>query len=326
MCERTVLVTGATGFIGSHLVRRLLAEGWRVRVLARDPARTKGLGEITVVRGDILRIDSLLPAVDGVGTVYHCAALVGSQPLSLGEYEATNVGGTLNVLDACRQVRGVRRIVHLSALGVTGSFRKGVVLDEESPPIARTRYQVTKLAAEAAVLASGLPVVVARPAWVYGLGSQSTEKLFRMIAQRRMPLIGDGENDAQPIEISDLVDGLLRCARTEGVEGRIYHFAGPRSISTKQMLGEIAAALGVPPPRIRIPMGLALTAATLLDWVYPRRIGRPPFDRARLDFFRVCHAHSLARARQDLGWKPKTEFADGAQRIAAELRAREMLS
>jgi len=141
-----------------------------------------------------------------------------------------------------------------------------------------------------------------------------------------MAIVGDGRNETQPIEIADLVDGLLRCASTEGAAGQIYHFAGPRPISIEELLREIAVAVGVPPPCLRIPMSAAVAAAGFFEWVYPRALGRPPIDRGRLEFFRVWHAYSLEKSRRELGWQPATEFPEGAQRVARELRARRMLT
>jgi len=327
---RRALVTGASGFIGSHLVDRLLDEGVRVRALVRDPVKAGSLAArgVEIARGDVTQPDCLDAAVDGMDTVFHLAAIVGPAAVSLEAFEAVNAGGTRNLLHACRAASAVTRVVHVSTVAVTEGPASGKVVTEESRPAPTTRYGRSKWAAEQIALDAsrrGLPLVVARPMWVYGWRSPGAVKLFQLIARRRMVLIGAARNSIQPISVDDVVDGLLRAAAVPGVEGQVYQFAGPEAITMKALCGDVAKALGVPAPSIHIPLPIALAAAAALERCYPASRGKPPIDRNKIAIFRTDHSYATDKARRDLGWTPTVRFPEGATRTAAAMRDRGML-
>lgn len=311
------LVTGAGGFIGGHLVERLAGSGVTVRALVRDTTRAQPLraAGAELVTGDITVPGSLVGAFDGIDTVFHCAARVTRNERPHTDFEDCNVHGTRHVLDACRAER-VARVVHVSSVAVA----------EDRPA---SSYCVTKRAAEDVALAAhrtGLSVVIARPMWVYGWRSAGVVKLFRLIARGRMLLIGGARNSTQPIAVDDLVDALLRCATAPGIEGRRFDLAGPVPITTGELCRDIAAALGVPPPRWNLPLPLAEFAAGLCERLYPRALGLPPITREKLAFFQTEHAYALATEREQLGWQPRTPFDAGARQVARELRAHGLLA
>jgi nucleoside-diphosphate-sugar epimerase len=324
---RSALVTGASGFLGGHLTERLVGSGIEVRGLVRDQSKAQWLAELGVdVRDcDISHKDRLASCMDGVDTVFHLAAEVGPAALPMEQFEKANVQGTRNVLEVCRRSGSVKRIVHLSSVAVTGSLHPGEVATEGTTPQPHGRYGITKWRAEQEAhreAQSGLPVVVVRPMWVYGWRSPGAVKLFQMIAHRRMMLIGRALNTIQPIAVEDLIEGLLLCAAVPGIEGQIYQMAGPQVITMEHLCGDIAAALGVRPPSLSIPMPLAQAAAFLFEHFYPLSMGKPPIDSNKLDIFRIYHAYSNDKAERELGWRPIIPFHEGARRTVAELRAR----
>jgi nucleoside-diphosphate-sugar epimerase len=330
MTMRTALVTGATGFIGRHLVERLVADGVRVRALWRDHAKAPGLviAGAEPVEGDVTRPETIAAAVQGVDVVFHLAAVVGPAAAPLRRFVDVNVGGTRNVLDACRRAARVKRVVHVSTVAVSEGAAAGTIVTEETAAAPTGRYGTTKWQAERighAASRAGLPIVIARPMWVYGWRSSGAAKLFRLIARRRMVLVGRAQNSIQPIAVADLVQGLLLAGTVAGIEGEVYQFAGPEVITSGQLCDDIAAALGAPPPRIRIPMPLAAAAAAAFERAYPASRGKPPIDSNKLAMFKIDLRYSTAKAERDLGWKAIVGVREGVARAAADMRANGVL-
>jgi nucleoside-diphosphate-sugar epimerase len=318
---RTALVTGASGFIGGHLSQELCSSGIRVRALVRDPNAADWLRKsgAEVVVGDITLPGSLGAALAGADTVFHCAAFVhGSGEGSV--FESVNVLGTRHLLDACGRTPTIERVVHVSTVAVFGDISRGEVAGESRETKPKGPYGISKLGAERVVKESGLPAVIARPMWVYGSRSPSFVKLCHLIARRRMVLIGGGRNAVQPIAVEDLVEGLILCGTDAKAAGETYNFAGPSPMTTAGLCNEIADAFRVAPPRLNLPLPLAFVAAHLGERLYPKSLGRPPFDRQKLSFFTTEHAYSIDKAREQLGWKPQTGFREGVAKVAETLR------
>ena len=323
---RSALVTGASGFIGGHVAERLLAEGVRVRALVRDPTRGAWLARqgAELCAGAITDPAVVDAAVRDVDTVFHLAAVVGPAALPLASFEAINAGGTRLVMDACRRCRSIERVVHVSSVAVTGGAPPGAAVTEDTPASPVTRYGITKWRAEQAAgdaARAELPVAIVRPAWVYGARSPGAIKLFQRIAARRMVLVGRARNTMQPVSVEDVVDALWLAATVPGIEGRTYQVAGPEPITSGDFCGEVARALGVPPPSLRVPMPAAMAAARLCEWLYPLRLGKPPIDRGKLGFFVNDQHHSTERAARDLGWRARIGVGEGIRRAVRDMRA-----
>jgi nucleoside-diphosphate-sugar epimerase len=246
-----VLVTGATGFTGGHLARRLRHLGHDVRALVRrrDSARELEAAGITVVEGDVRRQADVMRAVKGVRGIYHLAAAfrVAGQPDDL--YREVNVRGTENVVAAARR-HGVERLVHCSTIGVHGDVKE-IPSTENSPFNPGDIYQQTKLEGELvtrAAIDEGLPAVIVRPASIYGPGDLRILKLFRAIQARRFLMFGSGTTLWHPVYIDDLVDGFLLCGEREEALGRTYILADERHVTLREWFAGIARAVGVPRP------------------------------------------------------------------------------
>lgn len=311
----TALVTGANGFVGRHVVERLVADGVRVRALVRDPARVPWPGTLPVetVTGDITRRESLDPVVAGIDTVFHLAAVDKPADRPLSEYREINARGTGNLVAACLASGSPQRFVHASSVAVYGACPPGVEYDEMTEPAPIERYAVTKLEGEDFVRAAAneLSVVIARLEWIYGPHSSTTQKLFERIARRKMLLIGPGKNTHQPIWIGDVVEGLMACGRAATLHSPVYNFAGQRAITVEEEFATIADALGVTLPSVRIPMPLMQLAVTSAERLFGLWGGSSPVNSRQLDFFRISRAHSNRRAETELGWRPAYSYEDG---------------
>lgn len=314
-----VLITGGTGFIGSRLALRCLADGETVRVLAgahtaaerANAAAIEGAGG-EVVSGSVTDRNAVGRAVRGVGVIHHLAAAQHEAGAPDHHFRRVNVEGTERLLDAA-EVAGVRRFVHGSTIGIWGAGSPGII-DDATPPAPDNVYGATKLEAERLVLAAGerLPATVVRISETYGPGDMRLLKLFKAVREGLFTTIGDGRNLHQPIFVDDLVDALRLGARREEALGRAWIAAGAEVLSTTQMVEAVADALGVERSHLRLPMWpLAATAWALETTLGPLGV-TPPLHRRRLDFFRKNFRLSIAWSRAALGFAPRVDFATGA--------------
>jgi dihydroflavonol-4-reductase len=315
----TILVTGATGFAGGHLVRRLRQLGHRVRALVRPGPRVKALLEqgVEVVHGDLTRAADVERAAEGAWKIFHVAAVYRTAGHPDAYYYEVNVGGTENVLEAARR-QGVERVIHCSTVGVHGDVRD-VPSTEESPLNPGDIYQRTKLAGEQAAreaFARGLPGTIVRPAAIYGPGDLRLLKLFRTVHNGSFRMFGSGETCYHLVYIDDLVDGMLLCAERPEALGEVFILAGPRYLRLDEMVTLVADALGVPAPTGHLPMWPLVMAAAACEAICrPLRL-EPPLHRRRADFFRKNRAFSFEKARNVLGYEPRVGPREGVRRTA----------
>jgi nucleoside-diphosphate-sugar epimerase len=326
-----VLVTGATGFTGGHLVRHLAASGHSVAALVRQSSITRAndlrASGIEVQVGDLTDAASIRRAVDGCEVVYHVAATYREAGQADAAYTRVNVDGTRHVLEAAHAA-GVRRVVHCSTGGVHGHIERPPA-DEDAPFAPGDVYQRTKLDAERLATDFGqrteLEVVVVRPIGIYGPGDTRFLKMFRGIARRRFPMLGSGQVFYHLTYIDDLVRGFALAGESASAPGRAYIIAGPEYTTLEQLTRLIAAELGVAPPRLRFPVWPIWLAGALCEAVcVPFRI-EPPLFRRRVDFYRKSRAFTIARARTELGYNPTIDLRTGIRRTAEWYRARGLL-
>ncbi len=320
------LVTGGTGFTGSHLVRRLLARGHQVRVLDQAPPHPQ-LAEL--VQGAEVTLGSVTDAalVDrltrGTEVVFHLAAAFRRINLPRRVYRQVNVEGTRVVAEACRRHQ-VRRLVYCSTQGVHGDVRR-VPGDEGSPIAPEDFYQQTKYEGELAVWRAareGLEACVVRPMAIYGPGDPGRFlMLFRAVRRGRFLMFGDGETFYHPCYIDNLVDAFELAATHPKAAGETYLIGDDRYVSLNELVRAVAASLG---REVRIvhlpfaPLWLAAVACEALCW--PLGI-EPPLFRRRADWFRQTRAFTVDKARRELGYVPRVPLAEGLARTAAWYRA-----
>jgi nucleoside-diphosphate-sugar epimerase len=312
-----VFVTGASGFIGSHLVESLLDRGFQVRALAhRSPLPPAD--KLEVVRGDICDREMLGRALEGVDTIFHLASALGSSVISPDEFRRINVLGTEFILEAARR-GGVSRIVHVSSAGVFGAVKKGDVAAESSPPTPITVYDRTKLEGERKALASTggrTDTIVLRPGWAYGPRDRRTFKLIKAVCSGRFIMVTRGAGLQTPVYIDDLVKGI-HLAAEKGASGEIYHLAGGEIMTVREMVRAIALACGKKRTRFFIPLLPARLAALLLEAVYTPQGKEAPFNRSKLSFFIHSKPLSIEKARHELGYAPEVDFRSGITRAVS---------
>lgn len=306
----TTLVTGASGFLGSHVTRLLAQRGERIRVLLRPTSHTRlleGLG-VERVSGDLRDPASLERALAGVRTVYHVAADYRLWARDPREIYESNLQGTRNLLQAAGRAQ-VEKFVYTSTVGTVAVQRDGVLpnedtvtaLDEMIGAYKRSKWLAEQEARKAA--AAGLPVVIVNPTTPVGPGDAKPTPTGRVIIDflnGRMPAYVDTGLNFVPVE--DAAAGLLLAARL-GRMGERYILGG-ENLTLKQALEILSQVSGRPAPRVRVPHTLAL-AAGYADAALSRLIGREP--QIPLDGVRMAR-HSMfvnaEKARAELGFSP----------------------
>jgi dihydroflavonol-4-reductase len=319
---RTVLVTGARGFIGAHLVHRLAALGMEVRAIDLRPLVPSPAGdEVRPHQVDVCDRAALAPLLEGVETVFHLASLhleVGADPAA---FEAVNVHASADLVTLAAE-RGVRRFVHTSSVGVYGDAGRGAPLREDAPKHPDSPYERSKLAGEMAVLArardAGLGLVVLRPAWVYGSGCPRTDKLLRALRKRRFFYFGSGDNVRHPLYIDEMIDAFILAANARPeTSGRVYNVGGPRIMPLREMIETFARVAGSPQPSLHLPMALGYAAGWAAELVFHAANREPPLSRRSLAFFRSNNAWDLSAARAELGFEPTVDLEEGVRRTLA---------
>jgi nucleoside-diphosphate-sugar epimerase len=311
----TVLVTGATGFMGTSLVRRLLADGEPVRVLARSHAKAKALTDegAEAVIGDITDSAAIAEAVDGAKVVYHLAGRLYDPWVPAGEYAAVHVDGTKLLLERCRQQSALERFVHCSTTGVLGVTGDGAA-DETAPYRPTNIYEATKAEAERAVrnkMREGFPAVIARPGLVYGPGDLHLLPFFRTVLRRHFRPIGRRPVWLHPIYIDDMTEALLRCGKQSMAVGECFHLAGQKPVSLAGLADAIARAGGTRLPRGHIPLTAAQAVALVGDRLPSNLKQSAPLTRSRLDFLTHSRVYDVRKAEDVLGFAAATDLRTG---------------
>lgn len=325
----TVAVTGATGFLGSHLTEHLICQGCRLRILARDPDKAAPFRDRVeaVVAGDIADPGALADLAGGCRTFVHLVSNFRVVKGSAESYQRVNVEGTRNALAAAAEA-GVRRFVHCSTIGVHGDVARSPA-NEESPYNPGDLYQETKLQAEHAcrdfMSNTDMEIVIIRPTSQYGPGDLRMLKMFRMLAAGRFVMIGSCQAHFHAVYIDDLVAGFRLAMTRPGIGGDTFLIGGPRYVTLQEYIETAAAALGAPAPRWRVPYWPVHFAAWTCE-VLCRPLGlEPPLHRRRVRFFRNNRAFNIDKARRVLGYEPRVELAEGMRRTVDWYREQGLL-
>ena len=317
----TVLVTGAAGFLGSHVTDVLLARGERPRALVRPGDRASLLAEsgITICRVDIGDRAAVAAAMDGVDRVLHCAARTGPWGPPQ-EYQQTNVRG-LETLVRAAVAAGVKRIVHVSSITVHGNDVRGAVNEDaplraESNPYSRSKVAGERLL-ERMIRQEGAPVTIVRPGWIYGpRDTASFARFARMIEQGKMITIGSGTNHLPLIYARDAAQGILLASEAGAAEGRCYLLVNAEPVTQRDFIGAIAAGLGASAPTRRVPYQPAVMLGTVAEGLgrMTRRSQPPPVMRYGVRLLGGENRFSIDRARRELGFAPRVAMAEGVRR------------
>jgi 2-alkyl-3-oxoalkanoate reductase len=325
---KTALVTGATGFVGGALARRLASEGTQVRALARRPERDgyiRDAAGIEIVSGDVTDAARMRKLAQGCDYVFHAAAVT----MGLLEVQRTvNVHGTRNVAEAAG-LAGVGRFVHVSTIAVYGYRIHGDITEDTPLDPGNDPYGITKAEAEAAVGETaadhGLAYSIVRPGMIYGPRSGPwTRGVFSLARRKPTIFVGDGSGSAFPIHIDDVVDLLLTVAAHPAAAGKTFNATPDPSPTWREFLGAYSALaghnrwLGIPPALLTPVVGLVGLFAPKNHQV------KDLPDMLR--FAQRTTTYRMDKARDLLGWQPKVALADGIESCVPYLREKGMLS
>lgn len=323
-----VLVTGATGFIGSHLVDALLARGDEVRILVRRSSNIEKFKRknIEIVFGDIRDVASLKKATEDIDVVYHLAALLGGPNVTSEELREVNVRGTKIILEASA-ANNAKRFLYLSAGAVMGNSKQMADETVECNPF--TPYAQSKYDAEQLVLKYmndyNLPVTIVRSTMVYGPGEiHSKLKMVQMIEKGLFRIIGDGKNRVSWVYADNIVQGIILASIKERTIGEIYIISDERPYTMNELVEAIAKELGVKTPS-HVPKWIAVIAAVALEGLSKIFKFSPPLFRDRVISLTANHTLDCSKACRDLGYKPNITLREGIKRTVKYYKERGML-
>jgi nucleoside-diphosphate-sugar epimerase len=312
------LVTGATGFVGSHVVDRLLEQGESVRALVLEPNESESLRTrgVNAFQADLTDGADLTRALDGVDVVVHCAGIVPDRLSAVpGGLWQVNLGGTEQLLAASART-GITRFVHLSSVVVYGiATSTPVTEDAAKRPIGA--YSESKWAAELALwryhAEHQLPVVAVRPCWIYGPRDQKfTPGLLRRCGQRVMVLPDGGHHLLDLVFVSDVVDAVLAAATNPQAVGRAYNITDGEKHSLREIGTVYRDITGRSPTVVTIPTKRILPALRFASHVMPGRVlGNLALG---LEMFRHDIHYAIDAARRDLRYAPRVGLCEGLRR------------
>jgi len=286
-----ILITGATGYIGRHLVARLVAQGERPRCLVRDISRAKRIlpaDKVELVEGATTSPDSLGAAVQGVDTIVHAAFLTADRKQSTGnEYEKTNVQGTASLIKVAKKA-GVKRIIEIGGLGTKpdkpGSYMQG-------------RYLAEKMLKE-----SGLDWTIIQPSVLFGKNAPFIKGLVDLIRTSPVvPLIGGGKTMFQPIYVEDVVTVLIKVLEDPtGTTNRTYTIGGPVYYSFTQIIDVLLKTMHKQRIKVPAPTTLVGVGAAVMEAV----LQKPPLTKAAMTLFSFDNITDLKSVQRDFGFTP----------------------
>ncbi|MBI4723075.1 MAG: NAD(P)-dependent oxidoreductase [Candidatus Stahlbacteria bacterium] len=325
-----VLVTGAGGFIGSHLVESLIADGDYVRCFVKpcsdiSPIESSGND---IVYGDIRDIELLKKVTEDIDIVYHLAAIPRLKlTIPPEEYKSVNIEGTRNVLEMSRRA-GTKKFVYISTIEAVGPSRNGNPVNEETEPKPENIYGGTKLEGEKLTVeyykTYGMHTVIVRPPMIYGPGSLlQFQRLFKVINKGCYPIVGDGKTLMEFCYVENLVFGI-KLAGEKGRAGEIYFISDERSYSIEEVVREIGQQLNTNtkifyiPVRVAWGIGLLFEGLSKIIRIPPFRVketNKAPFSRDTVKWTSkdtlFC---DVSKAKRELGYIPPYTLSEGIKK------------
>jgi nucleoside-diphosphate-sugar epimerase len=320
----TALVTGATGFTGGALAARLVRDGYSVTAFVRptskiDALRTLG---VEVCPIDITERDDVVRSMRRFDRVFHLAASYRTEHADRDVFRRVNVDATRHLLEAAGE-HGVGRFIHCSTVGVQGGIDDPPA-NEEYRAKPGDHYQESKLEGEQLALdffRRGLPGSVIRPVGIYGPGDRRFLKLFKSVQSGWFVMIGSGKTLYHMTYIDDLVQGFVLVGDSPKALNEVFTIGGPEYTTIDELTRMVAGAVGVAPPRWRVPF-LPIYAAAWSCEMLCRPLGiSPPLYRRRVEFFHLDRAFDISKARRLLGYQPKWPLSAGLAATAKSYRA-----
>ncbi len=325
MASEKILVTGGTGRLGRVVVRQLLERGHKLRLIVRSAAKARELfaktgyakkielAEADLADGSPASMKKILEACKGTGVAVHLAAQVDANA-SEEELFRSNLDATVHLLEACSAGKA-KRFVFCSSTSVYKKVLRQPI--NESHPFTPTNaYGLSKVAAEAAVRASGIPFVILRPPLIYGPGFDTGfGSVVRMIRKKKMVVVGNGKNRIALVHVEDAARAFVLATEAgKKVENQDFIISG-ESVEQGECLRLVAQALKVPAPKVHVPKRVLLAGAAVVEKIFPL-LGKKPFVRREyVDTLGEDRVFSIKKAEKLLGWTAKIKLAGAIKGI-----------
>lgn len=316
------LVTGATGFVGSHVAEALLRRGVEVTALVRSPGKASFLTQLGVrqVRGDLHDRTALIEAAQGQDAIFHVAGLIAARDEA--GFRAGNREGTANLIAAIRDslpsglAAESPRFVYVSSMAAGGPSTRGRPLQGHEPPAPVTTYGRSKLEGEQVVRESGLPWTIIRPPMVYGPRDSEVLRVFRLTRTGLVPVFGDGTQELSAIYGPDLAEALVAAATAEAAPGRTYYACHPEIFTSRTFVQTVGRVVLPPGSReirvLPLPLWLARGALTMAG-AAARLAGQATIlnpDKAN-EFYQDAWTGDPGPLMRDTGWRPSHGIETG---------------
>lgn len=324
-----VMVTGANGFVGSHLVEELLSRGHQVAGLVRRTSNLRwleGLG-VDLVYGEVTEPASLVAPVRGAQIVYHLAAVTQARNHEI--YYQVNHQGTVNLLEACvRHNPGMKKLVLVSSLAAAGPSPEGRLLQETDECRPVSDYGRSKLLSEeaAAEYQERLPITVVRPPVVYGPRDKDLLPYFRILKKHLRPLLGFSDRLLSICHIRDVVQGIILAGESGEAAGQIYFISGNRDYSWDKLSQIMADAMDVRTLTVRVPPIAVHLAAFFAELFAPLSREAPVLDRRKAqEMSQQYWTCDWSKAKDELGYRPFVSLEEGMRETVEWYREVEWL-
>jgi len=283
-----VFLTGATGFVGRNMLKRLLAEGHSVRALVREPEKAGALKveKVDLVAGDVVEGAGLDQGMQGCDAAIHLVGIIVEK--GKNTFERVHHIGTRNVVEAAKRM-GLKRLVHMSALGARAD--------------GAAEYQTTKWKGEEEVRRSGIPYCILRPSLIFGEGDGFVTQMMDTMRSAPLfrPVPGDGKRKFRPISIDDVTACFVRALTTETATNQTVELGGADELTLNDVLAEIARCAGVRKPAVHIPMPLMFVGATVAQSL----LKNPPVTVDQLKMLREGSTCDIGPMTRIFGVKPR---------------------
>ncbi len=337
MCKN-VLVTGGTGFIGSHLVEELLRQGRKVRALALPkPFAPIELENLTLIKnkgaeivyGDLRDIESLKLAVKGTDSIFHLGGISRPMRILKQEYYDNSVFGTQNILQVAKE-NNIKKFVHVSSVSVLGVSPDGHPLKEDEFQEEDSHYSVSKLGGEKKVLEYyrkyNFPVVVIRPCLIYGPRCLVRLIMFKFVKFGLFPLFNHGKAHMEFCYVNNVVQALLLAEKNDDVIGEVFNITDGQSYEIRTVLNTIAKELCTRPPFISLPVFIGTLAGYFAEIVSAIVGVYPPFSSTAAEWMsKDRNVYDCNKAKEILGYEPRISLDEGMKRSVEWYKKRGIL-
>ncbi len=315
MNSRTAFVTGGTGFIGSHLVERLLSRGYKVRCLIRNDKKKGYLEELPVefFTGDLFSTAALEKGITGVDYVYHVAGVVGSR--NKEGFYTQNRDGTKNIVESTARINpNLSKFVFVSSGAAVGPAAAQSMVDESTPYHPITTYGKSKMAAELEVMKfnDSLPITIVRPTAVYGPRDPATFDYFNTMNKGLEPLVGFKDKRVSLVHSTDLVSGIVLAGESKDSAGQKYFLGSDRPYTWREIGDTTRGVIGKKAFRIRLPEPLVYAVAFTagLFSLFSEKPSVLNFEKGR-DMVQDSWTFDSSKAKRELGYNPVVALPDG---------------